>query len=387
MNYNLVTAVWELTMGCNMRCKHCGSRCSIALPDELTTTEALNLCDDLGDLGLKIMTLSGGEPTTRKDWPEIASRLNEHDIIVNMITNGWLVDQDFIEKAKKSGLRTVCISIDGLNDTHDLIRKAGSYKKSIDALEKLKINNISTSVITSINKRNIKELDSLYSVFEHLGVSNWQLQFALPMGNFSEIPEWMISPSQINDIIDFAYRKIGGVVLIALSDCIGYYSHKDIEINENFLQDDWSWSGCGAGKHVIGILQNGDIVGCTSIRNKEFIAGNIRERSLRSIWEDTSSFNWNRAFTKQNLEGFCNKCIYSDICLEGCSNVRYCTNGTIYSENNYCSYNIAAKEWIRILNNLSSAIQLDDYIHKFFEIGQTDLADIALSIKKERFNE
>ena len=50
----LTTAVWEITMGCNMRCKHCGSSCAEALPDELNTSEALEVCDQLKDLGLKV---------------------------------------------------------------------------------------------------------------------------------------------------------------------------------------------------------------------------------------------------------------------------------------------------------------------------------------------
>ena len=45
-------------MGCNMRCKHCGSCCAEALPDELNTSEALEVCDQLKDLGLKCITLS-----------------------------------------------------------------------------------------------------------------------------------------------------------------------------------------------------------------------------------------------------------------------------------------------------------------------------------------
>ena len=51
----LTTAVWEITMGCNMRCKHCGSSCAEALPDELNTSEALEVCDQLKDLGLKVI--------------------------------------------------------------------------------------------------------------------------------------------------------------------------------------------------------------------------------------------------------------------------------------------------------------------------------------------
>ncbi len=83
----LTTAVWEITMGCNMRCKHCGSSCAEALPDELNTSEALEVCDQLKDLGLKVITLSGGEPTTRSDWHIIAKRLVDNGIITSIITN------------------------------------------------------------------------------------------------------------------------------------------------------------------------------------------------------------------------------------------------------------------------------------------------------------
>ena len=40
-------------MGCNMRCKHCGSACEDALEDELSTEEALELCDQIVDLGFE----------------------------------------------------------------------------------------------------------------------------------------------------------------------------------------------------------------------------------------------------------------------------------------------------------------------------------------------
>jgi MoaA/NifB/PqqE/SkfB family radical SAM enzyme len=111
MNYKTYSAVWEITMGCNMRCKHCGSSCEETFPDELTTEEALNLCDDLGKLGFKHITLSGGEPTIRKDWNLIAERLNKNGIIPNLITNGWLIDENIIEKAIKSKKpMTLCVN-------------------------------------------------------------------------------------------------------------------------------------------------------------------------------------------------------------------------------------------------------------------------------------
>lgn len=165
-------------------------------------------------------------------------------------------------------------------------------------------------------------------------------------------PEWLIEPQDILSIIDFAYNKIGGKLLIVLADCIGYYSNKDIKVNENFLNDNWSWTGCGAGKHVIGILHNGDIVACTSIRDKTLVAGNIREKSLKSIWESPDSFKWNRNFDSSKLKGFCRGCRYTERCLGGCSNSRYCINGSFESENRYCAYNVEMKNGKNIWNHL-----------------------------------
>ena len=54
-------------------------------------------------------------------------------------------------------------------------------------------------------------------------------------GEFAKRPEWLIEPQDILSIIDFAYNKIGGKLLIVLADCIGYYSNKDIKVMRIFL--------------------------------------------------------------------------------------------------------------------------------------------------------
>lgn len=380
----LTTAVWEITMGCNMRCKHCGSSCAEALPDELSTSEALSVCDQLRDLGLKVITLSGGEPTTRNDWPIIAKRLVDNGIVTSIITNGWLIDKNFIDNAITTGLRSVCLSIDGLQETHDFIRKPGSFKKSIKALKELNNNNVSTSVITSINKENIAELEELFYLFDDLGVASWQLQIALPMGNFIKRPEWLVEPEDILYIIDFAYNKIGSRLLLVLADCVGYYSSKDIKVNENFLADNWSWAGCGAGKHVIGILHNGDIVGCTSIRDKTLTAGNVREKSLKTIWEDNNSFSWNRSFQSDKLKGFCKECRYKERCLGGCSNSRYCINGSFESENRYCAYNVEMKNWRNYLESIDDTLEIENMIEKAKSLKHQDLLKIAIEVMERK---
>ena len=63
-----IYAVWEVTLRCDLACRHCGSRAGHARPDELTTEEALDLVRQLAELGVKEVTLIGGEAYLRPDW-------------------------------------------------------------------------------------------------------------------------------------------------------------------------------------------------------------------------------------------------------------------------------------------------------------------------------
>jgi len=330
-------AVWEVTMGCNMRCKHCGSSCTSSLPGELTTEEALDLCDQLAALGFEYVNLSGGEPLLRKDWDQIAERLTIHGVGPLMISNGWFVDDATAKRIHEVGVGKFAISLDGLKHTHDYMRCEGSYDRVMSALRTLDNNGVHTAIITTINKRNLPELIKMKDILIAQGVGTWQLQIATPMGSFhGHKEELMLEPEQLNDIIDFAYEakdEIG----VCLGDCIGYYSKKAHEISKTFFQSENAvWQGCHAGKRSLGILHNGDIIGCNSIRDPEFIEGNIREKSLKDIWE--TGFAWNREMSREKFEGFCLDCQYADTCLGGCPNVRLCLNGGIANANTYCVY-------------------------------------------------
>jgi radical SAM protein with 4Fe4S-binding SPASM domain len=381
MNYKPITAVWEITMGCNMRCKHCGSSCEKPLGDELTTEEALDLCDDLGKLGFRWITLSGGEPTTRKDFYLIAKRLKENNIIPTMITNGWLLDEDIVDKAIEGGIDTIAISIDGLEETHDGIRKKGSFIRSMEALDLLKRKKMPSSVITTINNINIKELEKLKEIFIEKGVEAWQLQLALPMGNMVKNSDLVVQPFQVDTVIDFSYKSmLENKINIQLADCMGYFNMKEIAVRKHSTKTkEYDWIGCSAGKYTLGILNNGDIVGCTSVRDKSLIEGNIKITPINEIWENPNNFSWNRDMRKEKLEGLCGKCKYGNRCLGGCSNSKLTHGGSIYAENKYCSYNFALSKAKKQLDKTESVEELVSKGKKFIEKGNLQLAEMALS--------
>lgn len=341
-----ITCVWEVTMGCNMRCKHCGSSCKTALPGELTTQDAYKFIDMCSDIGLEWINLSGGEPLTRKDLPLLIDYLTQKEILVNIISNGWLITEKMAGYFKTiPGLR-VAISLDGTQEIHDKIRKPGAFEHAVKSFKILHKYGISSACITTITLQNIDILDEIKNLLISLGVECWQVQIGLPMGNLSGHCDWVIKPEDVDQIIDFCYETSKeGKINIYPADCIGYYGAKEGETLKNTYGLDCApeWDGCHAGFRSFGMLHNGDILGCTSIRNKEFIEGNIKDRSLREIWEDPGSFKWRRGFTKENLKGDCLKCKHSAKCLGGCPNTRLSMNGSIYSENLYCSENLRIK--------------------------------------------
>lgn len=337
--YQPVTAVWEVTMGCNMRCKHCGSSCAQPFHDELTTCEALDIIDQLSAIGLRWITLSGGEPLTRHDLSNLIYRLAEKKIAVNIITNGWLLANK-AHSLCEAGVSTVAVSLDGPREIHDMIRIPGSYERSESGIREMKRYGKSVGVVTTITRQNLPHLQALREDLIRMGVDSWQVQIGLPMGNLKEHPEWLITPPEVDDIINFCYETMkDGRIRIYPADCIGYFNKLEQEVRRvSYQTSNTEWDGCNAGVRGFGILHNGDILGCTSIRSREFIEGNLRERSLADIWNDPESFSWRRDMTKKHLSGFCGRCVYGSKCLGGCANTRLTMEGSIYGENKYCSY-------------------------------------------------
>jgi radical SAM protein with 4Fe4S-binding SPASM domain len=335
--YQLRKAVWEITMACNMRCGHCGSSCFKRLPGELNTEDALHLCDELAELGLEQITLSGGEPLVRKDWYVIAKRLSDHGVTVNIISNGWLVDDLTITRARTAGLSNIAMSLDGLEKTHDSIRQNGAFARVVRALKLMREKDFPSAIVTTVMRRNLSELAALRGVLEDYGVECWQLQIGLPMGNLQRSET--IAPSQVNEVIDLIHSLLRDSTIKPFpADSIGYCTSKIGEVWEDICSG-CRWRGCQAGKSSLGILHDGRIVGCTSVRQEGMVEGSVRETSLHTIWNRPGAFAWNRGFTKNDLAGFCETCQFGERCLGGCANTRLTMSGNL-RENPYCAYRV-----------------------------------------------
>ncbi len=83
-----VHVVWELTLACDLKCVHCGSRAGHRRPHELDLAECLEVVEALARLGGREVSLIGGEAYLRPDWLEIIRAIRSHGMYCAVQTGG-----------------------------------------------------------------------------------------------------------------------------------------------------------------------------------------------------------------------------------------------------------------------------------------------------------
>jgi len=327
--------LWEITLRCNLRCLHCAARAGRPRKEELSTREALDLCDQIAGLGIPAVALMGGEPLLRKDWKEIAGRLVSRGIRVGIVTNGFVFDERARAACERMGVCQVCVSLDAATpEVHDGIRGVGrSHERAVRAIRIVNSMDIAyRNVLTSVNRHNIDELEPILEfLIENTSDFIWIINQS--SSRPGEDGAWTLDGMgtiRLARFIDEHRPAMAGRLNISGTHGLGYFSKRYRHLH------DIEWEGCLAGIKALGVRSNGDVTGCLILPDP-FIEGNVRRRSLAEIWNDGDAFSMTRSFDGRKLRGKCRGCRFSRTCKAGCTNIAYCTLGTIY-EYPFCLY-------------------------------------------------
>ncbi len=316
--------VWEITLACDLGCRHCGSRAGKARPSELTTDECLDVVHQLAELGIREVTLIGGEAYLRPDWHVIAREIQELGMVCGMTTGARNLTQERLEQAVDAGLRVISISLDGLEATHDAVRGArGSWRAAVAAARRVAASPIRLACNTQINRLSLPELPGLADLLGDLGVTAWQIQLTVPMGNGADRPELLLQPYELLELFPLlAWLKRDklaprGVQLFPGNN-IGYFTPYESLLRYGGDRGA-HWASCSAGKWSLGLEADGKIKGCPSLPSNAYTGGNIRDVSIRHAVENAPEINHIQRRTRDDLWGFCQGCYYADVCKAGCS--------------------------------------------------------------------
>jgi len=317
-----ILAVWEITLACDLACRHCGSRAGRARPDELGTDECLDLVDQLAELGVLEVVLIGGEAYLRDDWCAIVRRIAERKMSPLLTTGGRGLDRARAEEAARAGLASASVSLDGAEATHDRLRGvAGSYASALAALDHLAAAGVRISVNTQINRLSLAELPEVLETIIARGVHSWQIQLTVAMGRAADEPAMLLQPYDLLELFPvldrLADRCRQADVLLWPGNNVGYFGPYESKLRGTLPRG--HMVSCGAGRWGIGIEADGTIKGCPSLATATWAGGNVREQRLRDIWERAAPLRYNRDRTVDDLWGYCRTCYYADVCRAGCT--------------------------------------------------------------------
>jgi radical SAM protein with 4Fe4S-binding SPASM domain len=318
---------WEFTLECNLRCGHCASSAEKKRLKELTTKEALDICNQFPSLLVQEVNFTGGEPLLRSDWIDVALHLKDLGIATKILTNGLALTPETISKMKEVAISGVGMSLDGLQSTHDKIRHhPESYNHVIKGIKMLQEAEIPLTIITTVNALNVRELPQMLHLLQSQGVKRWRLQPIIPFGRAKGSMNLGLDEERYRMLEDFAINGMpkalkAGIQLLC-SDGLGYYEG---------AEDEKPWNGCNAGVISCGITSDGKIKGCLTMPD-EMIEGDLRQRDLWDIWFAPESFAYSRNFSNEMIGKNCASCDKIAQCKGGCSAKSYANTGCFHND-------------------------------------------------------
>lgn len=198
---------WETTYACDLACLHCRAEASpIRDKNELSFDESKKLLEDIRKFGRPIVVLTGGDPFKRDDIFNIISYGISIGLPISLSPSITpLFSDDKIELLKKSGVKTVSISLDGPDEeTHDSFRGVqGVFRRTLDIWQKLTKSGIKVQINTTVSKMNLGKLPHIFSLIAQNGAMIWSVFFIVETGRANQ--NFQILPQDFEDVMNFLY--------------------------------------------------------------------------------------------------------------------------------------------------------------------------------------
>jgi radical SAM protein with 4Fe4S-binding SPASM domain len=185
-----------LTFRCQNNCIHCYAG-GPHETRELSKEEWKEIIDKLKQIGVFILTFTGGEPTLHQDLPELLLYAQNNGMVTGLITNGRaLKNMAYVENLEKAGLDFVQITLESHKpETHDLITATeGSWNETVAGIKNALQSQIYVTTNTTLNKHNADDFLETIDFLKQLGVTTFGCNSLIHSGKASAISKKFALP-------------------------------------------------------------------------------------------------------------------------------------------------------------------------------------------------
>lgn len=320
--------IWNLTRRCNLKCRHCYTvSADVDFPGELPTEKVFEVLDDIGEMRVPGLILSGGEPLSRKDFFEIAEHARGKSRMLALSTNGTRIFGEAADRVAEIGFHYVGISIDGIGETNDWFRGVdGAFSEALRGVRECKARGIKVGLRFTLTEGNYQSLPDILQLCEDEGVDKFYLSHLVYAGrgdkNRGEDAEHDRSRHAMELLIDRAWAaENNGApldIVTGNNDAdAGYFLRW---VARNFAPDRVvhmrehlaAWGGNSSGLGVANIDFLGNVHPDTYW--SDYTVGNVKTTPFSEIWAGDDPMLATLRTRPRPLKGRCGECQLKDVC-------------------------------------------------------------------------
>lgn len=329
---------WHITDDCDQRCEHCyifaedrGAR--IRKMSLGAMRSVLENCLEASELfgRLPYFYITGGDPILHEHFWDLLGMLKERSIPFAVLGNPFHLDEGVCRALASYGCEKYQLSLDGLCETHDSIRKAGSFDATIAAIPLIRGAGMSCAIMTTVSSRNIAEIPDLVSLIVENEADIFAFSRYCPTsaekGNSIEPLEYRGLLARLWALFE-EYKDRG--TTFNLKDHLWnlfLYEEGLFEIPGG-LEDGAIYDGCNCGNCHITILPDGDVYACRRMESK---VGNAFSERIGDIFTGKAM----DAYRQYDKFEKCSRCELLRFC-RGCPAVARGSTGNMYAPDPQC---------------------------------------------------
>jgi pyrroloquinoline quinone biosynthesis protein E len=281
---NPLALIAELTHRCPLHCVYCSNPLELqSRANELDTPAWSRVFREAAELGVLQADLTGGEPLARTDILEVARAARSAGLYVNLITSGLPLDEAKLDALLAAGLDHLQLSFQGArSETAEEISGTKSHAQKLRVLEWLKSRRVAVTINFVIHRRNLDQLAAMLAIAESSSATRVEFAHVQYYGwAFANREQLLPSREQLAASIEFfkrAQERLSGKIRI------------EYVVPDYYAKYPKPCMG-GWGRKLMLITPSGEALPCHAAK---IIPGlqfeNVKDRSLREIWENSAAF-------------------------------------------------------------------------------------------------
>jgi len=350
--------IWNITNRCNLLCDHCYMAADgHALPDQLTDEETIDIVRRMGEAGVPVVFLSGGEPMMRPNFWEILAEVNAQGVRPTISTNCTMIDEASAKRLATYGVRWIATSMYGPAEFHDaMVGVPGTHARVVAAIKALRAEGIGVVLKSALSQSTWPYIFDIIQMAKDLDCGMIYICDLITAGRSEGEDDARVSVEQWRELADYIVRDmldpemkfeydIGAIPSVIPYIAEQFIAH-GVDVSKG-LERLKTISACPVGKGHMNLNSEGGVMPCQFAQ--DWVVGNIREMSFAEATEALYQLDL------QESEGQCapEACEYSRIC-RGCRAKAWQRTGNAMAEDTTCILHPGEKRTIPVSSPASA---------------------------------